>query len=259
MMRRWMLCSTLALAACKPAAPTGAAATAGAVTLRTDDDRTLYALCLLMGQRMEDFSLTPAELAIVQRGIADKVTGTHPLVELRTWGSHINTMAQARQGRRSEAEKVRGRAFAETAAHEPGAQRFPSGLVFKSTHDGTGPLPTASDRVRVHYRGTLIDGTEFDSSRGADGQGHPAEFPLNGVVPCWTEGVQHVHVGGSARLVCPSDLAYGDRGQRGIPPGATLVFDVELIAIIPAEPPPAGLPGFAPPPPTPPTPPPAAH
>ena len=240
MMRRWMLCSTLALAACKGGSR-GPATAPAAVTLHTDDERTLYALGLVMGQRMEDFSLSPAELAIVQRGIADKVTGAHPLLELREWGPHINTLAQARQGRRAETEKAHGREFAERASHEPGAQRLPSGLVIRSTHDGTGPTPVATDRVRVHYRGTLTDGTEFDSSRGRDGQGSPAEFPLNGVVPCWTEGVQHIHVGGSAHLVCPSEIAYGDRGQRGIPPGATLVFDVELLAIIPPTPPP-GLP-----------------
>jgi len=112
----------LALGACKPKAPTA---------LATDDERTLYALGLVMGQRMDDFSLSPAELAVVQRGIADKVTGARPQVELNQWGPRINTMAQARQGRRSEQEKVRGRAFADIAAHETGAQRLPSGLVIR--------------------------------------------------------------------------------------------------------------------------------
>lgn len=222
----------LALGACKPAAPAAPAAAANR-PLATDDERTLYALGLVMGQRMDDFSLTPAELAIVQRGIADKVTGARAQVELSQWGPRINTMAQARQGRRSEQEKVRGRAFAETAAHETGAQRLPSGLVFRTLREGNGPTPTPAQTVRVHYRGTLIDGTEFDSSYT---RGEPVEFPLNGVVPCWTEGVQRIRVGGKARLVCPSDIAYGDRGQRGIPPGATLNFEVELISIVGAPP-----------------------
>ncbi|MDP3221428.1 MAG: FKBP-type peptidyl-prolyl cis-trans isomerase [Deltaproteobacteria bacterium] len=227
-MRRWILCSMLALGACKPKAPTALAPAANA-PLATDDERTLYALGLVMGQRMDDFSLTPAELAVVQRGIADKVTGARPQVELNQWGPRINTMAQARQGRRSEQEKVRGRAFADTAAHETGAERLPSGLVFRTLREGNGAMPTAASTVRVHYRGTLIDGTEFDSSYT---RGEPVEFPLGNVVPCWTEGVQRIRVGGKARLVCPSDIAYGDRGQRGIPPGATLNFEVELISIV---------------------------
>jgi FKBP-type peptidyl-prolyl cis-trans isomerase FkpA len=227
-MRRWILCSMLTLGACKPATP-AAPRPAASAPLATDDERTLYALGLVMGQRMDDFNLTPAELAIVQRGVADKVTGARPQVELTQWGPRINTMAQARQGRRAEREKVSGRAFADLAAHETGAERLPSGLVFHTLREGNGPTPTAASTVRVHYRGTLIDGTEFDSSYT---RGEPVEFPLNGVVPCWTEGVQRIRVGGKARLVCPSDIAYGDHGQRGIPAGATLNFEIELIGIV---------------------------
>ncbi len=247
-MRRWILCTMLVLGACKPKVT--APAPAANAPLTTDDQKTLYALGLVMGQRMDDFSLTPAELAVVQRGIADKVTGAHPLVELNQWGPRINTMAQARQVGRSEQEKVRGRAFADTAAHETGAERLPSGLVFRTLREGNGPTPTPANTVRVNYRGTLIDGTEFDSSYT---RGEPVEFPLNGVVPCWTEGVQRIRVGGKARLVCPADIAYGDRGQRGIPPGATLNFEIELIGIVaPPAPEGAGDAAVAAPPPPPP-------
>ena len=104
-----------------------------------------------------------------------------------------------------------------------------SGLVFKLTKAGTGPSPTASDTVKVHYRGTLADGKEFDSSYS---RGQPLEFPLNRVIKCWTEGVQKLKVGGSARLTCPPAIAYGERGAGGvIPPNATLTFDVELLGI----------------------------
>jgi FKBP-type peptidyl-prolyl cis-trans isomerase FkpA len=114
------------------------------------------------------------------------------------------------------------------AAKEPGATVSPSGLVFRSLKDGTGPSPTATDKVKVHYRGTFTDGREFDSSLG----GMPAEFPLNRVIRCWTEGVQKMKVGGKARLTCPAALAYGDRGAGGsIPPGSTLQFEVELLGI----------------------------
>ena len=104
-----------------------------------------------------------------------------------------------------------------------------SGLVFKLIKQGTGPSPKASDTVKVHYRGTFLDGKEFDSSYS---RGKPLEFPLNGVIKCWTEGVQRLQVGGSAKLTCPPAIAYGERGAgSAIPPNATLNFDVELLGI----------------------------
>jgi FKBP-type peptidyl-prolyl cis-trans isomerase FkpA len=115
------------------------------------------------------------------------------------------------------------------AAKEPGAEVTASGLVYRSLKEGTGAKPQASDRVRVHYRGTFPDGKEFDSSYA---RGEPAEFPLDRVIKCWTEGVQRIKVGGKAKLTCPSSIAYGERGAGGtIPPGATLQFEVELLGI----------------------------
>lgn len=109
------------------------------------------------------------------------------------------------------------------------AETLPSGVKIVHTTDGTGPMPKASDTVKVHYRGTLANGTEFDSSYK---RGEPASFPLNRVVPCWTEGMQKIKVGGKATLTCPPATAYGDRGAGGVvPPGATLTFEVELLAI----------------------------
>jgi FKBP-type peptidyl-prolyl cis-trans isomerase FkpA len=120
-------------------------------------------------------------------------------------------------------------AAAAKAAKEPGAQVMPSGLVFRSLKEGSGPSPQASDKVRVHYRGTFPDGKEFDSSHA---RGQPAEFPLDRVIKCWTEGVQKLKVGGKARLTCPPAIAYGERGAGGtIPPNATLHFEVELLGI----------------------------
>ena len=119
--------------------------------------------------------------------------------------------------------------LAAAAAKEPGAQVTSSGLVFRSLKEGTGANPQSSDKVRVHYRGTFADGKEFDSSYT---RGQPAEFPLDRVIKCWTEGVQLMKVGGKAKLTCPPDIAYGQRGAGGvIPPGATLQFEVELLAI----------------------------
>ena len=110
------------------------------------------------------------------------------------------------------------------------AVTLPSGLVYQSVQEGSGASPAASDTVRVHYRGTFPDGREFDSSYK---RGQPLEFPLNGVIACWTEGVQRMKPGGKAKLVCPPQIAYGARGAGGvIPPNATLHFDVELIAVV---------------------------
>lgn len=115
------------------------------------------------------------------------------------------------------------------AAKVKGAMVTPSGLVYLSLKDGSGASPSASDKVTVQYRGTFADGTEFDSSYKRHA---PATFPLNGVIPCWTEGVQHMKVGGKARLTCPAAIAYGARGAGGvIPPNTPLQFEIELLSI----------------------------
>ena len=115
------------------------------------------------------------------------------------------------------------------AAKEPGAVVTPSGLVFRSLKDGTGPSPTATDTVKVHYRGTFPDGREFDSSYKRN---EAIEFPLSGVIKCWTEGVQTMRVGARAKLACPPSIAYGERGAgTAVPPNATLHFEVELLGI----------------------------
>lgn len=115
------------------------------------------------------------------------------------------------------------------AAKEAGAVVTPSGLVYLAAKEGTGANPSAADTVKVHYKGTFPGGKEFDSSYS---RGTPIEFPLNRVIPCWTEGVQRMKVGGKAKLTCPSAIAYGSRGAGGvIPPNATLIFEVELLGI----------------------------
>lgn len=115
-------------------------------------------------------------------------------------------------------------AYLEKAASEPGASRTPSGLIYRELRAGTGSSPVATDNVKVNYSGTLVNGKKFDS-------GDNVPFPLNHVIPCWTEGVQKMKVGGKARLVCPSDIAYGDQGRGAIPGGATLIFEIELLSI----------------------------
>jgi FKBP-type peptidyl-prolyl cis-trans isomerase FkpA len=122
-------------------------------------------------------------------------------------------------------------AFAfQTYAAEPKEVKTSSGIVITTIKDGSGVSPKSSDTVKVHYRGALVDGKEFDSSYG---RGQPATFPLNRVIPCWTEGVQTMKVGGKAKLLCPPNLAYGSRGVPGtIPPDSTLIFEIELLDIV---------------------------
>jgi FKBP-type peptidyl-prolyl cis-trans isomerase FkpA len=126
-------------------------------------------------------------------------------------------------------EKLATAAFLAQKAAEPGAEELPSGLIYKLLKAGSGPSPAASSTVKVHYDGRLVDGTLFDSSRK---RGEPSVFPLGHVIKCWTEGVAKMKVGELAQLVCPANIAYGERGQPGlIPPGAALVFEVELLSI----------------------------
>lgn len=127
------------------------------------------------------------------------------------------------------ADTAAAKAYLQQAAAEPGAVKTSSGLVYRELRAGSGASPRPSDVVKVNYRGTLIDGTEFDSSYKRN---QPAEFPLDRVVPCWTEGLQHMKVGGKAQLVCPSEIAYGQEGSPPlIPGGATLIFEIELLGV----------------------------
>ena len=126
-------------------------------------------------------------------------------------------------------DRKKSQAYLEAAAKEEGAVKTSSGLIYKTLTPGTGETPKATDTVRVHYRGTFIDGTEFDSSYKRN---EPTEFPVNKVIKCWTEGLERMKVGEKAQLVCPAGIAYGDKGMGGVvPPGAVLVFQVELLEI----------------------------
>ena len=201
---------------------------ATAQTLDTDENRTLYAVGVVLGNNLLQFNLTPAEIALVESGLRDSVFGTEPRVDMAVYGQQITALRDARQAVGAAAEKAASMAFIDQLAQEAGAERTASGLVYSVITEGNGANPTAADTVRVHYHGTLRDGTVFDSS--VD-RGEPISFPLSGVISCWTEGVQKMQVGGTSRLVCPSDTAYGDTGQGVIPGGAALVFEVQLLAI----------------------------
>ena len=216
-------------AAAKPAAPRAAAkpASAAPVVLATDEEKSIYALGLSMYKSLGQFDLSPHELEILKRALADAAAGK-PAVDLNEWTPKIGPLARERSARVAEHQKAASKVYLEKAAAEPGAVRAESGLIYRELKAGTGDSPKATDTVKVHYRGTLVDGTEFDSSYRRN---EPAQFALNAVVPCWTEGVQKMKTGGKAVLVCPSNLAYGDQGRPSIPGGATLIFEIELLEI----------------------------
>jgi FKBP-type peptidyl-prolyl cis-trans isomerase FkpA len=195
--------------------------------LETEDQKTLYALGLLIGSNVKPFALKPEELAIVKAGLTDSVNGAKPQVELETYGPKVRELEDKRSSVGVDEAKKKGQAFASNIAKQKDATTTPSGIVIRTITAGTGPNPAPDDVVKVHYEGKLIDGTVFDSSIQRN---EPAEFPLNEVVPCWREAVQKLKKGGKAQVVCPAEVAYGDRGQPPtIPPGATLTFEIELL------------------------------
>jgi FKBP-type peptidyl-prolyl cis-trans isomerase FkpA len=208
----------------------GAPALAQDPSLKTEEDKTLYALGLLVSRSLANFNLTEAELATVLAGIGDGVRKRDQKVDLQTYGQKVQALHTARVGASADVEKKAGDAFLAKAAGEKGATKTSSGLVISTLKPGSGASPAPSDTVKVHYHGTLMDGTVFDSSVERK---EPATFPLNRVIACWTEGLQKMKVGGKSRLVCPPALAYGDTGAPPrIKPGATLVFEVELLEIV---------------------------
>ncbi len=212
----------------KPAAKGGAEAKPAAAPL--DESKVIYTLGVVMSNNLKSFRLSPAEIEILKKGLSDGLQGKENKADVEANQPRIQELFQQRSSMAAAEEKKASQPLLQKAAAEPGAQKRPSGLIYKEIKAGSGPSPKATDQVKVHYHGTLADGKVFDSSVQ---RGQPATFPLNQVIPCWTEGVQLMKVGGKAKLTCPSDIAYGDRGAPpAIKPGATLTFEVELLEIV---------------------------
>jgi len=204
-----------------------------AQSLKTEDDKTIYAVGLLLGQNASVFGFSKAELEPFKKGVIDGATGAKPQVSLEEYREKVDAFHKKRMAAKAEAEKAKMKPFLDKAAAEKGAVKTSSGMIYKDLKEGTGPSPKETDTVKVNYRGTLTNGTEFDSSIK---RGQPVEFRLNQVIACWTEGVQKMKVGGKAKLVCPSSIAYKDQGRPPtIPGGATLVFEVDLLEIVPPK------------------------
>ena len=217
-------------------------ANAAGPALKTDEEKTIYALGVALSQSLAPLSLKPAEIDLVKAGFADGVTNKKPKVDMKTFGPKVNEFAKARVETMLAAEKQSSKPFLDKAAAETGAERKPSGLIYTELKAGDGRQPKPSDMVKVSYTGMLRDGTVFDSSAQ---RGQPMEFALHGVIPCWAEALQLMKEHGKAKIVCPADLAYGDKGAPPrIKPGAALVFDMELLEVSPGSIGEHGAPGF---------------
>jgi FKBP-type peptidyl-prolyl cis-trans isomerase FkpA len=229
--------ATVALAACSEPESVADSEEGAADAFETDDQRVLYTIGTRLGLNIEELRLTDEEIEFVSAGMRDEIRGEDYQVDINVYGPLMQEFVNRRiaEGLEAaqaemEAERVAAAEFADSIAAEPGAERSASGLVYVPLSEGQGEMPDPRDRVLVHYHGTLRDGTVFDSSRDRD---MPVPFALNEVIPCWTEGVAKMRVGGTAKLLCPSDIAYGDGGIPGsIPGGAALLFEVELLEIL---------------------------
>ncbi len=187
--------------------------------------------------------LSESELGELKKGFLDAAMKKPLAINAQEFDAKVGQFLRQRQEERGAKEKVKGNEYVAKMAAEKGATKTPSGLIYIETAAGSGDQPTAADTVKVHYKGTLIDGTEFDSSYKRN---EPASFPLGGVIKCWTEGVAKMKTGGKAKLICPPEIAYGEQGRPSIPPNATLTFEVELLEVQKAPPPaPAPAPGGA--------------
>lgn len=219
-MRRLIMIALVALIAAQPVLAADEPA--------NEEQKTLYAVGLIMARQLSVFNLTPAEFELVKRGLTDAMTGKAVLVDIDAYKKKTQELAIARRDAGGGKPVAGTREFLDRAAREKGAIKTASGLVYLSLKEGGGASPAASDKVTVHYRGTLSDGREFDSSYK---RGQAASFPLNSVMPCWTEGVQMMKAGGKARLVCPPETAYGAQGSGPVPADAPLIFEIELLEV----------------------------
>jgi len=199
------------------------------MSLKTDDDKAFYSMGAMFGQRLANLNLSDNEINAIIKGLYDTAKNKKPEVEVMQFQKNIQDIIRERMKKVAETEKNAGIKFIDDFLKKEGGQKTESGLAYKIIEPGAGEKPNDESTVEVHYHGTLLDGTVFDSSKD---RGKPVEFPLNRVIKGWQEGLKLVAPGGKIKLVIPGDLAYGDQGAPPkIPGGATLVFDVELISI----------------------------
>ncbi|HZL77814.1 MAG TPA: FKBP-type peptidyl-prolyl cis-trans isomerase [Candidatus Limnocylindrales bacterium] len=212
--------------------------------LSDEKSRVSYAIGMMLGHNWQqqglevDPEIAARAIKDVQSGGATLLTQAEMQDTLTAFQKEFKVKQQKMQAELAVTNKAAGAAFLATNKNNPGVNALPDGLQYIVITNGTGAMPAASDVVTVNYRGTLIDGTEFDSSYK---RGQPAQFPVGGVIRGWTEALQKMNVGSKWKLFIPSELAYGENGQRGIPPNSVLIFEVELLAAQAQPPPPAAV------------------
>jgi FKBP-type peptidyl-prolyl cis-trans isomerase FkpA len=194
-----------------------------------DDDKTFYFLGTVIYENLESLNLSDQEAKQVVSGLRDALAGKAEALDQAVYGPKLQAISQERMLAAAERELEAAGEYVSGMAAEKGATQTDSGLVYLELQAGDGAQPAATSQVRAHYKGTLRDGTVFDSSYQ---RGEPLTIGLNQVIPCWTEGIAMMKEGGKAKLTCPSTIAYGQRGQGGIPPNAALTFEVELIEVL---------------------------
>jgi len=218
----------LTLIACEQKQEAAAPKEKEAITLQTDEDRFSYALGMIIGERILK-QYGDIDYKLLTKGMKAQHADQETLLTLEDAGVALNAYMEKQFAAKADAAKAKGDAYLAENAKKEGVQVTDSGLQYSVITQGDGAKPAATDQVTVHYRGTLIDGTEFDSSYA---RGEPASFALNQVIPGWTEGLQLMNVGSKYQLVIPQDLGYGERGAGGaIGPYETLIFEVELLEI----------------------------
>jgi len=216
--------------------PTSGAAAAAPAKSAFTDEQLIEEFGWFIGKRvgLTELEFSKAEVDTLLKGIASAASGKESPYELEKIGPAMDEFMQKKQqsyvGKLKDKNSAANTAFFAKLKDNKAVVELPSGLRYEIIKQGDGPAPKANETVKVHYTGTLIDGTVFDSSVQ---RGEPAEFPLDQVIPGWTEGIQKMNKGGKIKLYVPPQLAYGDDGRPGIPPGSTLVFDVELLDIKP--------------------------
>jgi FKBP-type peptidyl-prolyl cis-trans isomerase FkpA len=194
----------------------------------TEEQKVFYAIGLVLARQLEVFDPTPAELRIVRQGVSDATKGRKPKVDFAVYSKKSQELAIARRDEHGKKLAARVPAFMTQEEAREGSVKNESGLIFQSVRDGDGAAPVLTDKIKVHYRSTLIDGKEMANTYKG---GQADEAVLSEFMKCLSEGIQLMKPGGKARLICPPEIALGKEGSDIIPPNATLIFDLELLEI----------------------------
>ena len=200
------------------------------VKIDEEEKKILYVIGVEISQQVKVLGLNSTELKSLLSGFSDSILKRDFEVDPAEYSGKIQNWASSRIEKAASIQLEEGKSYLDKIASDPSVVKTVSGALVKSIKQGNGPAPTGSSKVKIHYHGTLVDGTVFDSSIE---RGEPAIFPLGGLIKCWGEGLQKVKVGGKATLVCPPETAYGEMGSPPvIPPNATLIFEVELLELV---------------------------